>query len=53
MTIFDYIDKYVQSKNTSISNDKDSILTEMLSPDEKRLYDYIMASDKQRLMKFS
>lgn len=51
--IFDYIDKYVQSKNTSISNDKDSILSEMLSPDEKRLYDYIMESDKQRLIKYS
>ena len=53
MTIFDYIDKYVQSKNTSISNDKDSILTEMLSPDEKRLYNYIRESDKQRLIKYS
>lgn len=53
MTIFDYIDKYVQSKNTSISNDKDSILSEMLSPDEKRLYNYIMESDKQRLIKYS
>lgn len=53
MTIFDYIDKYVQSKNTSISNDKDSILTEMLSPDEKRLYDYIKESDRQRLIRFS
>lgn len=53
MTIFNYIDKYVQSKNTSISNDKDSILSEMLSPDEKHIYDYIMKSDKQRLIKFS
>ena len=53
MTIFDYIDKYIQSKNTSLDNNKDSILTEMLSPDEKRLYDYIKESDKQRLIKFS
>ena len=53
MTIFDYIDRFVQYKNTSINNDKDSILNEMLTPDEKRLYDYIVESDKQRLIKFS
>ena len=53
MNIYEYIDKYIQSKNTSYDNDKESMITEMLSPDEKRLYDYIKESDKQRLIKFS
>lgn len=53
MNIYDYIDRYLQSKNTSYDNDKDSIISEMLSPDEKRLYDYIKESDRQRLIKFS
>lgn len=53
MSIQDYIDRYVQSKNTSINTDKDSILSEMLSDNEKRIYDFIKESDRQRLIKFS
>lgn len=53
MTIQNYIDNYIQSKGSAFDNDKDSILNEMLTSDEKRIYEYIKESDKQRLIKFS
>ena len=55
MNIFQYLDYYVlQQGNTYGSiNDKNECLKQMLTRDERQIYEQIQKSDKDRLIKYS
>lgn len=55
MNIFQYLDYYIKSNNTTYSgiDNKDNSLKQMLSRNELEIYESIKKSDYNRLMKFS
>lgn len=57
MNIFEYIDSYIKQNGNKTygslkSNSKENCLQNMLSREEKEIYDEIQESDRQRLIRF-
>jgi len=53
--IFNFINYYIYEQANTIGsiNNKDEILNQMLTKDEKQMYEYFKTSDKNRLIKYS
>lgn len=53
VNLWNMIDNYLAQHSNGFSNDKEDMLTESLTRDEKAMYDMIKESDRQRLIRFS
>lgn len=55
MNIFQYLDYYIQNQGNTFGgiNNKDQCLDQVLTRDEKQIYEQIQKSDRDRLIKFS
>lgn len=55
MNLFQYLDFYLQNQSTSYGNinNKEQCLDQVLTRDEKQIYEQIQQSDKDRLRRFS
>lgn len=55
MNLFQYLDFYLQRQGTTIGsiNDKNQCLDQILTRDERQIYEQIQQADKDRLRRFS
>ena len=55
MNLFQYLDFYLQRQSESYGsiNNKEQCLEQVLTRDEKQIYEQIQQSDKDRLRRFS
>ena len=51
--LWNMIDSYLAQQSNGFNYDKEDMLNESLTRDEKLLYDTIKEQDKQRLIRFS
>ena len=55
MNIFQYLDYYIQNQANTFGSitDKNQCLDQVLTRDEKQIYEQIQKSDRDRLIRFS
>ncbi len=55
MNIFQYLDYYIQNQANTFGSitDKTQCLDQVLTRDEKQIYEQIQKSDRDRLIRFS